>query len=86
MLMLVLGVWFCPSCDEGHPHASLVMRAFFAAQWSCTGDGVLMAYQIAFDLGENQNQPFLLKVSQALPGGSPAAASGLACTQPMKIW
>lgn len=34
-----------------------------------------MAYQIAFDLGENQNQPFLLKVSQALPGGSATQAS-----------
>lgn len=38
------------------------------------GDGVLIAYQIAFDLGENQNQPFLLKVSQALPGGDGEAA------------
>lgn len=38
-------------------------------------DGVLTAYQIAFDLGENQNQPFLLKVSQALPGGSATSSS-----------
>jgi len=35
-------------------------------------DGILMAYQIAFDLGENQNQPFLIKVSQALPGNATA--------------
>ena len=40
-------------------------------------DGVLVAYQIAFDLGENQNQPFLLKVSQALPGGNGVAAASV---------
>lgn len=40
-------------------------------------DGVLLAYQIAFDLGENQNQPFLLKVSQALPGGNGVAAAAV---------
>jgi 26S proteasome regulatory subunit N2 len=43
-------------------------------------DGVLIAYQIALDLGENQNQPFLLKVSQALPGGAGAAASPVAAS------
>jgi len=45
-------------------------------------DGLLMAYQIAFDLGENQNQPFLIKVSEALPAAerseSAAGASSAA--------
>lgn len=52
------------------------------------GEGVLMAYQIAFDLGENQNQPFLIKVSQALPGGAApaaAAAAGGAAAAPSAI-
>lgn len=31
------------------------------------GDHALLAYQIAFDLGENQNAPFLIKVAAALP-------------------
>jgi len=45
-------------------------------------NGVLIAYQIALDLGENQNQPFLIKVSQALPGGEAAAAASPSAATP----
>ena len=41
--------------------------------------GALMAYQIAFDLSENQNQPFLNRVAKALPSpDQPAAAASAA--------
>lgn len=42
-------------------------------RWS--QDSALMAYQVAFDLSENQNQPFLLRIVQALPPPVAAAAS-----------
>ena len=35
-------------------------------------DSALMAYQVAFNLSENQNQPFLLRIVSALPAPIPA--------------
>lgn len=35
----------------------------------------IMAYQVAFDLHENQNQPFLNRVFRALPGGETPAGT-----------
>ncbi len=34
-----------------------------------------MAYQVAFDLSENQNQPFLIRIVNALPTPAPVAAA-----------
>lgn len=31
------------------------------------GDDTLMSYQVAYELAENENQPFLLRVANALP-------------------
>ncbi len=36
----------------------------------------VMAYQVAFDLNENQNQPFLLRVRKRLGGGADGKAQG----------
>jgi len=47
---------------------------------------VLLAYQVAFDLTENQNQPFLLRVSKALPADeAPPAATPPGATKPSSI-
>lgn len=54
--------------------------------WLCTlQNDALMAYQVAFDLHENQNYAFLTRVSESLPsvagdlasdGGDVSAAGG----------
>jgi hypothetical protein len=40
-----------------------------------TVDAALLAYQVAFDLSENQNQPFLLRIERDLPHAPVAAAA-----------
>ena len=41
--MRVGGIGFCPRSDERDAHPTLVMGAFFAAEWCGAGDGMLMA-------------------------------------------
>lgn len=41
-----------------------------------SGNGVLLAYQIAFDLYENASQQFISKIEKALVGEEPPKLSG----------
>lgn len=46
-----------------------------------------MAYQVAFDLSANQNQPFLLRIVSALPTPAlPAAAAPAAAPLPVRVF
>lgn len=56
--------------------------------FSLQGDsGVLLAYQIAFDLYENASQQFISKIEQSLIDSSPidAPTTSGAVIQPMEI-
>ncbi|KHN82446.1 26S proteasome non-ATPase regulatory subunit 1 [Toxocara canis] len=52
-----------------------------------SGNGVLLAYQIAFDLYENASQQFINKIEKALVGEEPQKASAEeSSTQPSSSW
>jgi 26S proteasome regulatory subunit N2 len=48
-------------------------------------NAALMAYQVAFDLSENQNQPFLIRIVNALPTPAPAAIKAAPAADAMDV-